>query len=1577
MREDQEHGSQEREIPIPPDGAREAWASHFPANTVITSKYTVLNFVPKNLWEQLHKAANRYFLFISVVMFIGNYTPLFYGFIKFYSTFAALLIMMTASAVIAVIDDKRRHEADVITNSQIAHRLKADGMGGKGFVSEDVIWADVRVGDVLVVAGEEEFPADLVPLASSSEGGCYVSTANLDGETNLKLKEPASSTQRALVGGAGDARPLLDQAVERLHSLGENFLVAEAPQKSIHTFKGCLRTGTEVEEPLNAKNFLLRGTVLKNTSWVLGAVVYTGPETRMVMNSRKAKAKYANIEQVINRSMLVVVGAQCLMALINDIVYLMTKEQFTSYWYLFPAGPSRKIILPESIGYWLTFFVLYSNLMPISLYFTMEVCNTAQAYFIKNDIEMYDEGQDCPANARTTNLCHELGQVSYIFSDKTGTLTQNIMELKRLSIEGSVYGEVGEEYGFQGRAEMMMARYEDSRKSAGIDAALEVLGVSHTVVSTRDRAGNLKYEAESPDEGALVEAVRGLGWSFTGRTNEELTVEVDAEGSKTPRVYQVLALNAFTSARKRQSVVVRRPSGEALLLVKGADDIMQQLAKDPRSFPEEHLQMFAKQGLRTLVLGRRFLADQELQAWQADYAKAQSSMEDREAALAAVAARIESSLEIVGVTAIEDKLQVGVQDAIVKIRQAGIKLWVLTGDKLETAKNIGFSTRVLSNDMEIYSLDSSPDRPIEDELHQVLRSAKQAAAARRTLALIVTGHALEEMLQPIGRSSSSARMPASKPKGILQDQLLEVAMLCSVVIACRVSPLQKAEIVKIVRRGVHPTPVTLAIGDGANDVPMLQQAQVGVGISGREGRQAVNSADFAIAQFRYLVRLLLVHGRWNYQRACKFVIYSFWKNAVLVLLMFYYTFFSGYAGQSLFEDMVRASYNFVLAFPIITTGMFEQDLEEEQVLANPGLYVNGREGLDLNASKLVEMLLSAAVHSCVIGVVMLLVCHDMYVLQAGDFYTFGTIVFTVLVIAMNYRAAFLTRTWNVVTVAGQLCSFLIYALFLAVYCCRSVSDKLQPWMYGVPGRMMSSPQFWICAFTVPALAMVIDVFKAYLLTEFCPDRSQIIMERWKEDKCFFEEERSNGEEAEAPADLDLPGPGRSSPLADAARSSPRPRFQRWSSYDFAHPGGEPRHHSAFVNSHPTAGDLSLVGASELVDGYRRTATGVTATSASSTTALQLPSLQESDSSSEEESLGGSLAHNQNSPDRSRFAQQQLPRIQIDFTPGKVMGAAAVVGSLLLILGFTVLRLGEHAVEIRIRYGGAARTGSVPFQMQADVVVHMADCDVSSGTCSLQVSLSRDMPPPVRVLYHLDPFYQNFPTYIASGSTSGAWGELTGRWFGHDERQKHCPEASTRMTETGDVIFPCGLQATSLFNDTFELRRNGAVLHISKDGVGNPEDRSRMANPPDYPDRSKVVWLYERFPEVISIDQGTTDPDFVEWMRPSAMPSLLKDVGRVDVGLLQSEMLTLHIHDRFPVSHLNVTKTLVLLSPSALGGKSEALSNFLLYAGCLCWLLAITVALINGVCKRTPGQPRFYGSRMPLEESESSTDSDVA
>eukprot|EP00913_Durusdinium_trenchii_P003354 g3104.t1 len=178
-------------------------------------------------------------------------------------------------------------------------------------------------------------------------------------------------------------------------------------------------------------------------------------------------------------------------------------------------------------------------------------------------------------------------------------------------------------------------------------------------------------------------------------------------------------------------------------------------------------------------------------------------------------------------------------------------------------------------------------------------------------------------------------------------------------------------------------------------------------------------------------------------------------------------------------------------------------------MADPRLYVSGREGLDLNASKLVEMLLSAAVHSCVIGFVMLMVFYDMSILQTGDFYTFGTTVFTVLVISMNYRAAFSMRTWNWVTLAGQACSFLIYLIFLLVYCnIEWMTEHFQPWMYGVPGRMVRSPHL-ICAITLPALAMVIDISKAHLLNEFYPDRAALVVEqlmlKTKEDEVDVEQ----------------------------------------------------------------------------------------------------------------------------------------------------------------------------------------------------------------------------------------------------------------------------------------------------------------------------------------------------------------------------------------------------------------------------------------------------------------------------------------
>merc|ERR1719215_1986633 len=191
--------------------------------------------------------------------------------------------------------------------------------------------------------------------------------------------------------------------------------------------------------------------------------------------------------------------------------------------------------------------------------------------------------------------------------------------------------------------------------------------------------------------------------------------------------------------------------------------------------------------------------------------------------------------------------------------------------------------------------------------------------------------------------------------------------------------MQKAELVRLIREAAPKgrEPVTAAIGDGANDVPMIQEAQVGIGIAGREGRQSVNNSDFAIAQFQYLQRLLFVHGRWNYLRACKFTLFTFWRNMVQVLIMFSYTFFSGFSGTVLFEDWLRLSFNGFGSIPVLAVGAFDQDVPASVAYENPQLYVVGREDQELNVKKTIQTFLAAIFHAALIVFVTLLAYPGM------------------------------------------------------------------------------------------------------------------------------------------------------------------------------------------------------------------------------------------------------------------------------------------------------------------------------------------------------------------------------------------------------------------------------------------------------------------------------------------------------------------------------------------------------------------------------------------------------------------------
>jgi phospholipid-transporting ATPase len=748
----------------------------------------------------MHKFGNVYFFAISLIMYLGEVTPLYVGTIKAFSTLGVLLMMMAVSAIMAGLDDLKRHENDREINHSQAHCLVPNNIPKKLFDSKAKNWEDVNVGDVLIIKEDEPLPADLLPLYCSGEGGnCYVSTANLDGETNLKLKTAPSATQAKFAeseikAGKKDVEKLLPV----VHKLSGT-VVAEEPSGNIHDFKGSL-TIDGSSKSLGASQLLLRGTVLRNTAVCIGIVVYCGGNTRMILNSRPAPSKLSSLEFFTNTSMKLILVVQALLALLSSVLHDHHKGYFHHLWYVFPR---KDLWLSDLPAYWLTFFTLFSNLMPISLYPTTEFCNAMQSFFIKNDRDMYhqDESGDFAARARSSNLCTELGQVKYIFSDKTGTLTQNVMELKRLSIGGKTYGTLSQQDGFNGKEEVEKSRQTKDQKPA-VDAFLEALSVAHTVMATQ-KDNELIYEAESPDEHALVTAAGNLGFRFLQRKGDTLFCKVQDQQGPREKSYKILATNAFSSARKRMSVLVqytdegnKKQDPKFMLLVKGADNVMLERAvggdgdssttssTTNHAKLKEDLREFSKEGLRTLVIGSKQLDKKFVKEWVREYEEANRMTHGREEALEKAAEKLENDITILGATAIEDKLQEHVPETISKIRQAGIKLWVLTGDKLETARNIGFSTKVLDNFMNIQVIDEDEEGGVT--LDKAVESLCISVSQGREGAIMVTGKQLTRILGNSGE----------------KKEFLDSAQLCKVLIACRVSPMQKAECVRLVREGI-------------------------------------------------------------------------------------------------------------------------------------------------------------------------------------------------------------------------------------------------------------------------------------------------------------------------------------------------------------------------------------------------------------------------------------------------------------------------------------------------------------------------------------------------------------------------------------------------------------------------------------------------------------------------------------------------------------------------------------------------------------------------------------------------------
>uniref|UniRef100_H2ZKG1 Phospholipid-transporting ATPase n=1 Tax=Ciona savignyi TaxID=51511 RepID=H2ZKG1_CIOSA len=1157
----------------------------FDKNKVQTTKYTVLSFLPKNLFEQFHRFANCYFVFIVLLNFVPQV-----GAIQPFVSMAPVIVILFIQAVKDLFEDYGRYKSDVEINSAECFVLKS---------SDDkyhkMKWSDLQVGDIVRVVCNSVIPADILLLHSSDPDGiCFIETSNLDGESNLK--------QRMVVPKHwGDVNNH-----EFYPKEFKSIIECQTPNNEIYKFHGNMIPANGGEKiSVNNSNLLLRGCVIRNTDYVEGIVLYAGHETKAMLNNNGPRYKRSKLERRMNTDVIycvVLLLVMCLIGSVGNGIWASNMSNIEQAELFIPNEENGEALNPALSGFYMfwTMVILLQVLIPISLYVSMEIVKWGQVHMINSDIDLYHKETDTPIRCRALNITEDLGQIQYVFSDKTGTLTENKMIFRRCTIGGVDYphaanGESPITFLLPNAGPVSYRRTQsasvkphhrlillhmsmicDLLKCASLlrvwkcaycrmclaiiyihitylqiihpqvlnshlsytphflNKTLTTFNVSftshkhpsypiiklpftppytpiitlpyatlrhvtrshinlhppthHQVTSppqypiiklphpptpsslyhpqqlstkrpashhrrnissvsarevlatvaqseedstamdpteifgcwyfqavfekkflcsnvyhphhffrqplrihtrlTDEELSKIRYEAESPDEAALVYAAHAYGCVLAHRSShggkESVTITLPDGGGKLE--FEVLHKLPFDSTRKRMSVIVRDPrNGQITLYCKGADSaILSALRRDQQDDVQtkQYLDKYGRVGLRTLCISKRVLTEAEYSEWEQLHRAAERDLENRDQMMINSFVRMEDNLELLGATGIEDRLQDGVPETIEALRQAGIQVWVVTGDKRETATNIGRSCRLIhQNDEVIELITETPVRvntvfklfckitetPALSELLDTTISSQDNKRGKLpeiqhqtsilsfnvsfslpnstsyptiddkdlpALVMVIDGRTLDFVL-----GTGNRDQPDTLVKEIA-DKFVLLARRCRSVLCCRATPLQKGMVLKLIKDKLHV--MTLAIGDGANDVSMIQVADIGVGLSGQEGMQAVMSSDYALAQFRFLKKLLLVHGHWNYARLASMVLYFFYKNAAFVFLIFWFQILCGFSGGNMIEQSYLLIFNLIFtSVPPLVNGVLDKDIDAATLLKKPELYMQG------------------------------------------------------------------------------------------------------------------------------------------------------------------------------------------------------------------------------------------------------------------------------------------------------------------------------------------------------------------------------------------------------------------------------------------------------------------------------------------------------------------------------------------------------------------------------------------------------------------------------------------------------------
>uniref|UniRef100_A0A7N8YBR9 Phospholipid-transporting ATPase n=1 Tax=Mastacembelus armatus TaxID=205130 RepID=A0A7N8YBR9_9TELE len=1013
----------------PPPGTEAFIQQRFPDNRIVSSKYTFWNFIPKNMFEQFRRVANFYFLIIFLVQLIIDTptSPITSG--------LPLFFVITVTAIKQGYEDWLRHKADNAVNQCPVHVVQH----GKVVRKQS---RKLKVGDVVLVKEDETFPCDLILLSSSRDDGtCYVTTASLDGESSHKVTE---------------------KEVDSIHATIE----CEQPQPDLYKFVGRINIYMEnepVARPLGSENLLLRGATLKNTEYIYAVAIYTGMETKMALNYQSKCQKRSAVEKSMNAYLVVYLCILISKALINTALkYVWQADPNRDEpWFNQRTEAERQRHLIRAFTDFLAFMVLFNYIIPVSMYVTVEMQKFLGSYFIMWDDDMFDEELGERAMVNTSDLNEELGQVEYVFTDKTGTLTENNMEFIECCVDGHVYGNT---WSSTQEHEELFFRALCLCHTVQVKEEETVDGIKHGIHQGKSTS---LYISSSPDEVALVEVVFCVHVCFLIR-------------------FELLEVLTFDSVRRRMSVIVRASTaGEFYLFCKGADSsIFPRVISGKVDQVRARVEHNAVEGLRTLCVAYKRLSPEQYQEVCHLLSGAKLALQDRDKRLAEAYDLIEKDLILLGATAVEDRLQEKAADTIESLHKAGMKVWVLTGDKMETAAATCYASKLFRRNTQILELTTK--RTEEQSLHDVLFDLSRTVLRQHggilsgdycDYGLIIDGATLSAVMRPDQEDSNS---------GNYKEIFLEICRNCSAVLCCRMAPLQKAQIVKLIKTSKEH-PITLAIGDGANDVSMILEAHVGIGIMGKEGRQAARNSDYAIPKFKHLKKMLLVHGHYYYIRISELVQYFFYKNVCFIFPQFLYQFFCGFSQQPLYDTAYLTLYNISFtSLPILLYSLIEQHINMDILKKDPSLYK------DIAKNSLLRW--PTFIYWTVLGV------YDAIVMFFGAYFlfdnttftsngqmfgnwTFGTLVFTVLVFTVTFKLALDTHYWtwiNHFVIWGSLIFFVVFSL---LYNNR---------MYYVFMQMLSSGPAWLSIILLITASLVPDVVKKVIWRALWPTTTETI-----------------------------------------------------------------------------------------------------------------------------------------------------------------------------------------------------------------------------------------------------------------------------------------------------------------------------------------------------------------------------------------------------------------------------------------------------------------------------------------------------